>query len=90
VAIGTDIIVGFPSETESEFQETNEALRNIKFSTAFLFAYSPRKGTPATRWEDDVCEKAKEERLATVIKTQEEVCFEEMQSMLGSCQRNTR
>lgn len=84
VAIGTDIIVGFPSETEEEFNETNEALRRIKFSSAFLFAYSPRKGTPATRWEDDVSKEEKEKRLQTILNTQEEVSFSEMQQMLGT------
>ena len=50
VALGTDIIVGFPTETEEEFQETYRLLKEIEYSVAFLFAYSPRKGTPAMRW----------------------------------------
>lgn len=85
VAIGTDIIVGFPSETDAEFEETNEALRRLKFSSAFLFAYSPRKGTPATRWEDDVSKEEKERRLQTILSTQEEMSFAQMQQMLGTC-----
>ncbi len=84
VAIGTDIIVGFPSETDAEFEETNEALRRLKFSAAFLFSYSPRKGTPATRWDDDVSQAEKERRLQTILTTQEEVSFTEMQQMLGT------
>ena len=46
VSLGTDIIVGFPTETEEEFQQTYDLMKEIEFSVAFLFAYSPRKGTP--------------------------------------------
>ena len=54
VSLGTDIIVGFPTETDAEFEETFDAMRQIRFSLAFLFAYSPRQKTPAKRWTDDV------------------------------------
>src|SRR5690606_10998411 len=56
VSLGTDIIVGFPTETEAEFQETYDVLKEIRYSLAFIFAYSARKGTPAMRWKDDVPE----------------------------------
>lgn len=83
VAIGTDIIVGFPTETESEFCETIDVLKELKYHTAFLFAYSPRKGTPATRWKDDIPLEVKDERLQRLIEVQEEVTQELRQKRLG-------
>jgi tRNA-2-methylthio-N6-dimethylallyladenosine synthase len=61
-AIGTDIIVGFPSETEEEFMETYQVFEQVKYSVAFIFTYSPRQGTPAMRWKDDIPEEVKTER----------------------------
>lgn len=71
VALGTDIIVGFPTETEEEFQMTYDLLKQIEYSVAFLFSYSPRKGTPAMRWKDDIPEAVKDERLKRLIDLQE-------------------
>lgn len=84
VSLGTDIIVGFPTETDAEFQETYDALKQLRFSVAFLFAYSPRKGTPAMRWKDDVPEAVKAERLQALIELQNEIGNEERQQMLGT------
>lgn len=84
VALGTDIIVGFPTETEEEFQETYRLLKEIEYSVAFLFAYSPRKGTPAMRWKDDIPEEIKEERLQKLLKLQDEIYAKQRQSLLGS------
>ncbi|MDE3055234.1 MAG: tRNA (N6-isopentenyl adenosine(37)-C2)-methylthiotransferase MiaB [Verrucomicrobiota bacterium] len=83
VSLGTDIIVGFPTETEAEFEETCEALRQIRYSVAFLFAYSPRKGTPAMRWNDDIPEEVKSARLQKLLEIQEEISQEERKQMLG-------
>jgi len=83
VSLGTDIIVGFPTETEEEFQETCDALKEIRYSLAFVFAYSPRKGTPAMRWKDDIPEKVKLDRLQRLLDLQNEVSNEERQQMLG-------
>jgi tRNA-2-methylthio-N6-dimethylallyladenosine synthase len=83
VSLGTDIIVGFPSETDSEFEETYDALRQIRFSLAFIFAYSARKGTPAKRWKDDVPELVKEQRLQKLLQLQTEISSEELQRMIG-------
>lgn len=83
VSLGTDIIVGFPTETEAEFQETYDALKELRFSVAFLFAYSPRKGTPAMRWKDDVPEEIKQERLQRLTDLQHQIGNEERVAMLG-------
>ncbi len=83
VCLGTDIIVGFPTETEEEFQETYDVLKQIRYSVAFLFTYSPRKGTPAFRWKDDIPLEVKEERLQRLLALHAENCAEERQAMLG-------
>jgi len=83
VSLGTDIIVGFPTETEEEFQETYDVLKQIRYSLAFVFAYSPRKGTPAMRWKDDIPEEVKLERLQRLMDLQNEISNEERQQMLG-------
>lgn len=83
VSLGTDIIVGFPTETEEEFEETLEVFRQVRYSVAFLYTYSPRKGTPAMRWKDDIPEEVKEDRLQRLIQLHEEITAEERQSLLG-------
>src|SRR5579872_5822996 len=83
VSLGTDIIVGFPTETEAEFQETYALMEQIRYSIAFIFAYSPRKGTPAMRWKDDIPEAVKLERLQRLMDLQEQISNEERQQMLG-------
>lgn len=82
VSLGTDIIVGFPTETEAEFQETFDVLKQIRYSLAFVFAYSPRKGTPAMRWKDDIPEEVKLDRLQRLMDLQNEISNEERQQML--------
>lgn len=84
VCLGTDIIVGFPTETDEEFEETYEALKTIEYSVAFLFAYSARKGTPAMRWKDDIPEIVKEERLQRLITLQNEIGAKQRQHLLGT------
>lgn len=83
ICLGTDIIVGFPTETEEEFLQTCHLLRWIRYSAAFLFAYSARKGTPAMRWTDDISEEVKEDRLRRLTQLQGEVETEQRQQMLG-------
>jgi len=82
-SIGTDIIVGFPSETEEEFEETMQAFRDIRFSVAFIYAFSARKGTPATRWKDDVPEEVKQERLQRLMELHNQIAAEERTQMMG-------
>jgi tRNA-2-methylthio-N6-dimethylallyladenosine synthase len=72
-AITTDLIVGFPTETELEFEETLTAVRKIQYDGAFMFRYSVRPGTVAARYQDDVPENDKIRRLNKLIKLQQEI-----------------
>ena len=63
VTLTTDIIVGFPNETEEQFEETMSLVEEVGFESAYTFIYSPREGTPAARWKDEVPEEVKKERL---------------------------
>ena len=63
VSITTDIIVGFPNETEEDFEETLEVVNKCKFDGAFTFIYSPREGTPASKIKDSISLEVKEKRL---------------------------
>lgn len=71
VAISTDIIVGFPSETEEEFEMTREFMNEIGFDNAFVFKYSPRPGTPAADWHDDVSDDEKMRRNKLLLTDQD-------------------
>jgi tRNA-2-methylthio-N6-dimethylallyladenosine synthase len=70
VAFSTDIIVGFPGETDEEFEETLELVRQMKYAFIYAFKYSPRKGTPATRFLDQVPEDVKDARLQKLLALQ--------------------
>ncbi|MDD3187264.1 MAG: tRNA (N6-isopentenyl adenosine(37)-C2)-methylthiotransferase MiaB [Bacilli bacterium] len=63
VSITTDIIVGFPNETDEDFNDTLDIVNECKYDSAFTFIFSPRVGTPASRMEDNVSKEAKEKRL---------------------------
>lgn len=63
VSFSTDIIVGFPNETEQQFQDTLEIVKYCQFDNAFTFVYSPRKGTPAAKMDDNVSIEVKKDRL---------------------------
>lgn len=83
VCLGTDIIVGFPTETNEEFLETKRLMEEIEFSVAFIYAYSPRKGTPAMRWADCVPEEEKQRRLQELLQLQEKIYHKERLNMVG-------
>lgn len=82
VALGTDIIVGFPTETDEEFQATYDIMKSIEYELAYIFAYSARKGTPAMRWKDDIAEEVKQERLQRLMNLQAELNIKHLQKML--------
>ncbi|MDD3957521.1 MAG: tRNA (N6-isopentenyl adenosine(37)-C2)-methylthiotransferase MiaB [Candidatus Izemoplasmatales bacterium] len=66
VSLTTDIIVGFPGETEADFSETLDLVRQARFEGAYTFIYSPRSGTPAALFPDDILYEVKKERLYTL------------------------
>lgn len=84
VVFGTDVIVGFPTETHEDFLETKKILQEVEFDVAFLFSFSQRKGTPAMRWKETVSEQEKEERLQELMAIQEEIYTKKRQAMLGT------
>ncbi len=84
VALASDFIVGFPSETETDFAQTVELLRYCRFKNSFIFKYSPRPGTTAIdRFKDDVPEPVKRRRNAELLAVQGEVCTENNREMIG-------
>ena len=68
VSFSTDIIIGFPSETDKDFNATHEMMRKVGYMNAFIFKYSPRSGTPAAEMEDQVPQHIKEERNQILLK----------------------
>lgn len=83
VTLGTDIIVGFPGETDEDFQMTYDLMAEIEYSVAFIYTYSPRKGTPAMRWKDDISEEVKQERLQKLMLLQEPIYKKQRLAFLG-------
>ena len=67
ITMSTDIIVGFPGETEEDFQETLSLVREVKYDSAFTFLYTVRKGTPAAEYEDQIPEDVKHERFNRLV-----------------------
>lgn len=81
--ITTDLIVGFPSETEKDFEETLDLLRTVEYDDAFTFIYSPRKGTPAAGFEAQVPDAVKHERLDRLMALQNEICLKRNKRLVG-------
>ncbi len=82
-ALSTDIIVGFPGETDEQFQHTYELLQRIRFNEVHVAAYSPRPGTLADNYADDVPLEVKRERLQAVEKLQEGIARSYSQQFIG-------
>jgi len=84
VALSTDIIVGFPTETNRDFSQTIRAMEDIRFDFAFIFKYSERKGTYAERkLDDDVSPEKKTERIVELVELQKEITGEINQALVG-------
>jgi len=82
IEISTDLIVGFPTETEEDFQETLKVVEQVKFSQIYPFKYSPRPNTHAEKLGDTVPRKVKEERLARLIELQEKINQSAMEQLI--------
>ena len=83
-AITTDIIVGFPGETEDDFAATLDVVRQARFAAAFTFQYSKRPGTPAAEMDDQLPKQVVQERYQRLIDLQEAISYEENQALIGS------
>lgn len=83
IAITTDIIVGFPGETEEDFEETLDLVRKVRFDSAFTFLYSIRKGTPAEKYTDQVPEAAKHERFNRLVELLNGISAEKNAACVG-------
>ncbi len=83
IDITTDVMVGFPQETESDFQETLSLFRQVKFTSAFMFAFSPRPGTKAAAMPGQVPVAVKMERLNTLIQLQTYITKKKYSKMIG-------
>jgi tRNA-2-methylthio-N6-dimethylallyladenosine synthase len=72
LSLTTDIIVGFPGETEADFEQTRNLMETAQFGNAFIFKYSPRPGTPAAEWDDDVTDNEKRRRNQVLLEDQDQ------------------
>lgn len=84
LALTTDIIVGFPGETETDFEDTLDLVEKIRYDGAFTFIYSPRIGTPAAKMEDLVPEADKKRRLTKLIEVQNRISLEKNQAFIDT------
>ena len=87
ISLSTDFIVGFPGETEEDFEKTMKLIDDVAFDASFSFIYSPRPGTPAAEMADDTPAELKTQRLMRLQKRIDELAGEVSQSMVGSVQR---
>ncbi len=83
VSITTDILIGFPGETEKDFRLTLELMEEVEFDGAFTYRYNPREGTPAFRLEDSVPDSEKQKRLRQVIETQRSISGKRKRAKIG-------
>jgi len=83
ISITTDIIVGFPNESDEDFEKTMELVNYCKFDNIYCFIFSPRPGTPAEKFKDDISMKTKKERLWRLNKRVRELAKENILKMVG-------
>lgn len=86
VAVSTDVIVGFPGETDADFAQTQQLVEAAEFDAMYLFKYSPRPGTKAATFADQVPETIKTERFNTLLATQEAIQLRRNQARIGRCE----
>ena len=83
LALGTDVIVGFPGETERDFEETLEVVAEVRYESAFTFVFSPRRGTEAATMQDHVPEEVKRERIERLVELVQQIAKERNQERVG-------
>ena len=82
-AITTDIIVGFPGETDADFEETMEVVEEVRYDSAFTFIFSPRRGTAAAELDDGVSHEVKRERMERLVEAVQRIANERSQRFVG-------
>ena len=83
ITLSSDIIVGFPGETEEDFEQTLALVREVRFDLLFTFLYSPRSGTPAASYEDSATSAEKQARFERLLKAQDEIVAERQAAYQG-------
>ncbi|NLJ74850.1 MAG: tRNA (N6-isopentenyl adenosine(37)-C2)-methylthiotransferase MiaB [Firmicutes bacterium] len=83
ISLTTDLIVGFPGETDEDFAQTLSLVEEVGFDSAFTFIYSPREGTPAAKMENQIPEEIKKERIYQLIELQNKISAEHMDKLVG-------
>lgn len=83
ISLTSDVIVGFPGETEEEFEDTLSLIKEVEFTSLFTFIYSPREGTPAAKMPDPFTHEEKAARMGRLLKAQEEIAAKRTASYLG-------
>jgi tRNA-2-methylthio-N6-dimethylallyladenosine synthase len=83
IAFTTDVIVGFPGETEEDFRQTFDLVREVAFDNAFIFRYSPRRDTPAATMPDQLSEDVKMERNQTLLNLLDEIAAQRTKELVG-------
>ena len=87
ISLTTDIIVGFPGETEEDFQETLDVVRRVRYDSAFTFIYSKRTGTPAAAMEDQVPEDVVKDRFDRLLKEVQDIAAQMVKRDEGTVQK---
>lgn len=87
ITMSTDIIVGFPGETEEDFEETLSLVEKVRFDSAFTFLYSIRKGTPAEKYQDQIPEETKHERFNRLVELVNSISAEKNSAYIGTVQK---
>ena len=84
--LSTDVIVGFPGETDEHFNRTVDIMKEVKFNSSFMFKYSSRPGTKAEHFSDHIDEKIKQSRLEKIIKIQKKITVDMNKELIGTVQ----
>jgi tRNA-2-methylthio-N6-dimethylallyladenosine synthase len=83
ITFASDFIVGFPGETEDDFEDTVSLMKDVRYQNCFIFKYSPRTGTVATELKDDVPEETKKRRNQILLDLQSDISVERNKEMIG-------
>ena len=84
IALSTDIIVGFPQESEKDFEDTLDVVRRVRFASAFTFIYSPRKETPAATMQGQIAREVAQERFERLVEVVQQQAFDFSKKLVGT------